>query len=267
MLVFALILLFFANHQRPSVLFRHGVASRRPPSGELPAGLPLGMFMALFVVYGFDTAGTFGEETVDASRQAPRGVLSSIWISGHRRRRLPARRHPRRSRASREPSPRARPAASRSPRRSPANLHGRLFGGHHVRRALPVRHPRLGLRVHPGHPGRGDPADVLDGPRPATCRSGNLWGHVNPTFKTPANAADRGRRPRRRADPRDRSARRLLRSRSRRPGLIYLSYFLCNLGVLWPRAAAAGRTSGAWFSLGSWGMLDQRPRPDLRRLR
>ena len=40
------------------------------------------MFMALFVVYGFDTAGTFGEETVDASRQAPRGVLSAIWLSG-----------------------------------------------------------------------------------------------------------------------------------------------------------------------------------------
>ena len=40
------------------------------------------MFMALFIVYGFDTAGTFGEETVDASRQAPRGVLSSILISG-----------------------------------------------------------------------------------------------------------------------------------------------------------------------------------------
>ena len=33
-------------------------------------------------MYGFDTAGTFGEETLDASRQAPRGILSSIWISG-----------------------------------------------------------------------------------------------------------------------------------------------------------------------------------------
>ena len=40
------------------------------------------MFMALFVVYGFDTAGTFGEETIDASRQAPRGILSAIWVSG-----------------------------------------------------------------------------------------------------------------------------------------------------------------------------------------
>ena len=38
--------------------------------------------MSLFVVYGFDTAGTFGEETVDASRQAPRGILTAIWVSG-----------------------------------------------------------------------------------------------------------------------------------------------------------------------------------------
>ena len=38
--------------------------------------------MSIFIVFGFDTAGTFGEETVDAGRQAPRGVLSSILISG-----------------------------------------------------------------------------------------------------------------------------------------------------------------------------------------
>ena len=38
--------------------------------------------MSIFIVYGFDTAGTFGEETIDASRQAPRGVISSVLISG-----------------------------------------------------------------------------------------------------------------------------------------------------------------------------------------
>ena len=50
------------------------------------------MFMALFVVYGFDTAGTFGEETIDASRQAPRGVLWSVSISGIVGDGVPARR-------------------------------------------------------------------------------------------------------------------------------------------------------------------------------
>ena len=38
---------------------------------------------------------------------------------------------------------------------------------------------------------------------------GGLWGQVNQTFKTPANAADRGRRPRGHPDPRDRPVRRL----------------------------------------------------------
>ena len=81
MFFFALILLFFANHQSPSILFDTGGAEAATGGSYLPAFM-LGMFMALFIVYGFDTAGTFGEETIDASRQAPRGVLASILISG-----------------------------------------------------------------------------------------------------------------------------------------------------------------------------------------
>ena len=81
MVVFALILLFFANNQSPAVLFDSAGTEAATGGNYLPA-FALGMFMALFVVYGFDTAGTFGEETVDASRQAPRGVLWSVAISG-----------------------------------------------------------------------------------------------------------------------------------------------------------------------------------------
>ena len=81
MAVFALILLFFANHQSPAILFDTSYTSQLA-NGNYPAVFLVGMFMALFVVYGFDTAGTFGEETLDASRQAPRGVLSAIWLSG-----------------------------------------------------------------------------------------------------------------------------------------------------------------------------------------
>ena len=76
MAVFALLLLFFANHQSPSVLFDASYTSGLA-NGNYFAVFMVGMFMALFVVYGFDTAGTFGEETLDAGRQAPRGVLSS----------------------------------------------------------------------------------------------------------------------------------------------------------------------------------------------
>ena len=81
MVVFALILLFFANNQSPAILFDSAGTEAATGGNYLPA-FALGMFMALFVVYGFDTAGTFGEETVDAGRQAPRGVLWSVAISG-----------------------------------------------------------------------------------------------------------------------------------------------------------------------------------------
>src|SRR4029077_18844944 len=81
MVVFALILLFFAHIQPPSVLRDTGGAEAATGGNYLPA-FALGFYMALFVVFGFDTAGTFGEETIDASRQAPRGVLSSLLISG-----------------------------------------------------------------------------------------------------------------------------------------------------------------------------------------
>jgi len=46
------------------------------------SGVLASALMAAYVLYGFDTAGTFGEETLDASRQAPRGILSAIWLSG-----------------------------------------------------------------------------------------------------------------------------------------------------------------------------------------
>ena len=81
MLVFALILLFFANNQNPSVLLETFGLESQAGGQYFPVFL-IGMFIALFVVYGFDTAGTFGEETLDAGRQAPRGVLSAIWLSG-----------------------------------------------------------------------------------------------------------------------------------------------------------------------------------------
>src|SRR6185369_7985780 len=81
MVVFALILLVFANHNWPSILFDSAGTEQATGGSYLPA-FALGMFMALFVVYGFDTAGTFGEETIDAGRQAPRGVLWSVAISG-----------------------------------------------------------------------------------------------------------------------------------------------------------------------------------------
>jgi amino acid transporter len=72
MVVFALILLAFHNHQGFKVVTNS-------------AGIPVNgstflaaMFMSLFVIYGFDTASTLSEETRDPRRTAPKAVLYSV---------------------------------------------------------------------------------------------------------------------------------------------------------------------------------------------
>ena len=75
MVVFALILLLFYHHQSVSVLFDGTYLS----AGPTAAGTFLGaMFMSLFVIYGFDTASTLAEETKNPRREAPRAVIAAI---------------------------------------------------------------------------------------------------------------------------------------------------------------------------------------------
>jgi amino acid transporter len=97
MFVFALVLLIFFNHQSlgflftgptpnvaPAVLANNlGVpgAQWTPPISIYFGAFAAAMFMSLFVIYGFDTAGTLGEETRDPQRNAPRGVLWAIGLS------------------------------------------------------------------------------------------------------------------------------------------------------------------------------------------
>jgi urea carboxylase system permease len=249
MVVFALILLFFANHQSPSILFDTSYTADLGNGNYLPVFL-VGMFMALFVVYGFDTAGTFGEETVDASRQAPRGVLSAIWLSG---------------------------------------LVGAIF-----LLAVTLSFKDVGAAVKTGQAAGFPIADTIkdnltfsfgsltlgdlylvviliavfvctlaiqgatvrlmfsmgrDGRLPL----GRTWGHVNHIFRSPANASIGvgilGALP-------------LIITGAgsavylaiAATGTIYLSYFLCNLGVLVSRVRGWPRR-GAWFNLGAWGTI------------
>jgi urea carboxylase system permease len=92
MFVFALVLLIFFNHQSLGFLFTPSNVSPAalggpgaqwtPPLGDVYIGaFAAAMFMSLFVIYGFDTAGTLGEETRDPQRNAPRGVLWAIGLS------------------------------------------------------------------------------------------------------------------------------------------------------------------------------------------
>jgi amino acid transporter len=76
MFVFALILLAFHNHQGASVFTNSGDAHITFLSG--PNAFVAGMFMSLFVIYGFDTASTLAEETRNPRSAAPKAVLFSI---------------------------------------------------------------------------------------------------------------------------------------------------------------------------------------------
>ncbi|MHB8600277.1 MAG: amino acid permease [Ktedonobacteraceae bacterium] len=100
MIGFALVLLIFFNHNSLGFLFtgpHTNLQAAVPATATTPAvaaqpwtpGFGFGyfgafaaaMFMSLFVIYGFDTAGTLGEETRNPQKNAPRGVLWSIGLS------------------------------------------------------------------------------------------------------------------------------------------------------------------------------------------
>ncbi|MBI2776426.1 MAG: amino acid permease [Chloroflexi bacterium] len=248
MVVFALILLFFANNQSPAILFDTSYTANQA-QGYLPIFL-VGMFMALFVVYGFDTAGTFGEETVDAGRQAPRGVLSAIWLSGLVGAIFLL-------------------AVTLSFRDVGAAVAtGQAFG-------FPIADTiKENLTFNLGFGTVGDLYLVMIlvavyvctlAIQGATVRLmfsmgrdrrlpfGGLWGHVSPMFRTPANAAVAvgilGAVP-----LLVMGALASIYLAIAATGMIYISYFLCNFGVFaarrkgWPH-------KGAWFSLKGWGTV------------
>ena len=90
MFIFALVLLIFFNHQSLGFLFtgptpkvsQEALGSLwTPPFTGYFGAFAAAMFMSLFVIYGFDTAGTLGEETKDPQRNAPRGILWAVGLS------------------------------------------------------------------------------------------------------------------------------------------------------------------------------------------
>lgn len=251
MVVFALILLFFANHQSPAVLFDTSFTEGLSGGGGYLPVFLVGMFMALFVVYGFDTAGTFGEETVDAGRQAPRGVLSAIWLSGIigfvfllaitlSFKDMGA--------AVAEGQAFGFPFATTILE----NLNGVLFGDFTLGKlyllviliavsvcTLAIQGSTVRLLFSMGRDRRMPMAGT--------------WAHVNRTFKTPTNAA---------IGVGVISAIPLLVTGAlaafylaiAATGMIYISYFMCNWGV-WAARRKGWPHKGAWFNLGSWGTI------------
>jgi len=72
MVVFALIMAIVHNNQGIGVLFDSGDVKLTG------SAFLVGMFMSLFVVYGFDTAGTLAEETKNPRAESPKAILGSI---------------------------------------------------------------------------------------------------------------------------------------------------------------------------------------------
>ena len=80
MVVFALILAFLHDNQSAGVIFdgaKSGNIFQFPASFSLGFFL-VGMFMSLYVIYGFDTASTLAEETHNPRQEAPKAVLASV---------------------------------------------------------------------------------------------------------------------------------------------------------------------------------------------
>ncbi len=250
MFVFALILLFFANHQSPSILFDTGGAEAGTNGNYFPA-FTLGMFMALFIVYGFDTAGSFGEETIDASRQAPRGVLSSLWISGAVGAvfllgvilALPSVPD-----AMAEGQAGGFPIATTITTVLPTELFAGITVGEVYLFVILASVLVCTLAI------QGAAARMMFSmSRDRHLPLGSIWGQVNSRFKTPANAAIGvgvlAAIPILVVGPLGGFFMSIAAT-----GLIYLSYFLCNLGVLMARRKGWPHKP-AWFNLGKWGML------------
>jgi amino acid transporter len=246
LVVFALILLVFFNHQPLSVITE--TAPNVTSTGGFPSIFLVGMFMSLFVVYGFDTAGTFGEETLDASRQAPRGILSAIWLAGATGALFLL-------------------AIILSFKDVPAQILSAQQFAWGVGGANPIGDT---INANMGDFGKVYLFVILAAVyvctlaiQGATTRLmfsmgrdkrlpiGGAWGHVSHTFQTPANAA---------VAVGILAALPFLLTSSpgilavAATGMIYSSYFLCNLGVLMARRRGWPH-QGAWFKLGSWGTI------------
>jgi urea carboxylase system permease len=250
MLVFALVLLFFANNQPVSVVTDFA-GTEAAQNGNLVATFALGLYMSIFILYGFDTAGSFGEETVDASRQAPRGVIASVLASGLVGivfilaviLAIPS-----------VPDTIAEGLAGGFPIAT-------IITGHFTQELVAgISFGELYLLVIlasvfvctmaiQGAASR----MMFSMGRDRRLPGGALWGSVNSRFRTPANASIAvgilAAIPILVTGPYGGFVLSICAT-----GLIYLSYFLCNIGVLnarrhgWPHQKA-------WFNLGRWGMI------------
>ncbi len=80
MVVFAVFLAIVHNNQGVGVIFDTAKTGNifAFPTGVTLSFFLVGMFMSLYVIYGFDTASTLAEETRNPRVEAPKAVLASV---------------------------------------------------------------------------------------------------------------------------------------------------------------------------------------------
>jgi amino acid transporter len=78
--VLSVLVFAFGPHDSPAVLFS-SAGTGSTFSAWLPGFLGGGIFVGLWALFTFETAGTLGEETIDAQRQAPRAILGALGMS------------------------------------------------------------------------------------------------------------------------------------------------------------------------------------------
>jgi len=80
MVVFAIFLAILHNNSGAGVIVDSDATGNifQFPAGVTPSFFLVGMFMSLYVIYGFDTASTLAEETRNPRAEAPKAVLASV---------------------------------------------------------------------------------------------------------------------------------------------------------------------------------------------
>ena len=183
-----LLIILLAAHIRrgPGVMFDTFGLGRGYPWGYFGAFLVAGL-MSAYVMYGFDTAGSLAEETLDPRRNAPPAIIRALAAAGL-----------------------AGLLVILFGEMSVPNIHAKQLGtsglpylvkatlGGTDRQRVPDRLADRHHRVQPGRARRRDPDDLHDGPRrPAAVRLGHREG-ARPV-QDAAGPVDRDRRAHHRA--------------------------------------------------------------------
>jgi urea carboxylase system permease len=77
-----LILFFFASAQRGPQIVTQDVGRGAENALGLPGALLMALLLGCYIMWGFDTAGSLGEETVNPRKKSPQAIIRALAASG-----------------------------------------------------------------------------------------------------------------------------------------------------------------------------------------